>query len=126
MSPEGAQSCYQTHSFQVHTIDCMADFKITPIRQVLVEDGLFLEWYAFDRCLISLSLLPIFLLLPINDLDVSDHIENIMPVSSFWSRTEFRVAIKMIIELLTSVPVSFHQEESVPKINYLYRTFKER
>ena len=104
----------------------MADLKICPIRQVLVEDGLFLEWYTFDRYLISLSLLPIFLLLPINDLDVSNHIENIMPVSSFWSKTEFRVAIKMIIELLTSIPVSFHQEASVPKVDYLSRTFKER
>jgi len=103
----------------------MADLKICPIRQVLVEDGLFLEWYAFDRCLISLSLLPIFLLLPINDLDVSDRIENIMPVSSFWSRTEFRVAIKMIIELLTSVPMPFNQEASVSKVNYLSITLKE-
>ena len=104
----------------------MADLKICPIGQVLVEDELFLEWYTIDRCLISLSLPPIFLLLPINDLDLSDHFENKMPVSSFWSRTEFRVAIKMIIELLTSVPMSFHQEASVPKVNYLSRTFKER
>ena len=104
----------------------MANLEIHPIQQVLVEDGLFLEWYAMNRCIISLSLLPIFLLLPINDLDISDRIENIMPVSSFWSRTEFRVAIKMIIELLTSVPMSFHQEASVPKVNYLSRTFKAR
>ena len=54
MSPEGAQLCYQTHS---------SDLKIRPIRQVLVEDGLFLKWNAIDKCLISLSLLPIFLLL---------------------------------------------------------------
>ena len=72
----------------------MADLKICPIRQVVIEDGLFLEWYAFDRCLISLSLLPI------NDLDGSDHIENIMPVSSFWSRTEFRLSIKIIKNFL--------------------------
>jgi hypothetical protein len=81
---------------------------------------------AFDRCLISLSLLPIFLLLPINDLHVSDHIENIIPVSSFWSRTEFRVAIKMIIELLTSVPMPLNQETSISKVNYLPRTLKDR
>ena len=77
-------NCVTKHILlQVHTIDCMADLKIRPIRQVFIEHGLFLKWYAFDRCLISLSLLPIFLLLLINDLDVSDHIENIMPVSSF-------------------------------------------
>ena len=87
---------------QMHTIDCMANLKICQIRQVLVEDGLFLEWYSIDGCFISLSLPPIFLLLPINDLDVPDYIENIVPVSSYWSRTEFRLAIKMIIELLTS------------------------
>ena len=104
----------------------MADLKIRPIQQIFIELGLFLEWYAFDRFLISLSLLPIFLLLPINDLDVSDHIENIMPVSSFWSRTEFRVAIKMIIELLTSVPMPFNQEASISKVNYLSRTLKKR
>ena len=32
---------------------------------------------------------------------------------------EFRPAIKMIIELLTSVPMSFHKEAFVPKVNYL-------
>ena len=93
---------------QVHTIDCMADLKICLIRQVLVKDGLFLEWYAFDRCLISLSLFPILLLLPINDLDGPNHFENIVPISLHWSRMEFRLAVKMIIELLTSVPMSFH------------------
>ena len=61
----------------------MVDLKICLIRQVLVEDGLFLEWYTIDGCLISLSLLAIFRLLPINDLDVPDYIENIVPVSSY-------------------------------------------
>ena len=104
----------------------MADLNIRPIRQVLVEDGLFLEWYTIDRCLTSFSLPPIFLLLPINDLDGPNHFENIVPISLYWSKMEFRPAIKKIIELLTLVPMSFHQEASVPKVNYLSRTFKER
>jgi hypothetical protein len=58
----------------------MEDLKIRPIRQVLIEDGLFLAWYAFDRCLISISLLPIFRYLPIGDLDGPDHFKNIVPV----------------------------------------------
>ena len=70
----------------MHTIDCMADFKITPIGQVLVEDGLFLEWYAFDWCLISIFLLSIFCHLPIANLDGPHHFENIVPVSFYWSR----------------------------------------
>ena len=111
---------------QVHTIDCMVDLKIRPIRQVLVEDGLFLEWYAIDRCLISLSLPPIFLLLPINDLDGPNHFENIVPISLYRSKMQFRHAIKIIIELLTSVPMSFNQEAPVPKVTYLSRTFQER
>jgi hypothetical protein len=57
----------------------MADLKIRPIQQVLVEDGLFLEWYAIDMFLISVSLLPI------SDLDGLDHFENIVPVSFYWS-----------------------------------------
>jgi hypothetical protein len=64
----------------------MADLKIRPIQQVLVEDELLLEWYAIDGCLISLSLLPIFLFLTINDLDGPNHIENIVLVSLYWSR----------------------------------------
>src|SRR6185437_6541929 len=86
----------------------------------------FFEGYAFDRCLISLSLPPIFLLLPLNDLDGPNHFENIVPVSMYRSRMKFRHAIKMIIELLTSVAVSFHHEASIPKVDYLSRTFKER
>ena len=103
----------------------MADLKAHPIQQVLVEDGLFLEWYANDRCLIPLSLPPI-ILLPINDLDGPNHFENMVPVSLNGCRMEFRHAVKMIIELLNSVPMSFHQEASVPKLNYLSRTFKKR
>jgi hypothetical protein len=57
----------------------MPDLKIRPIQQVLVEDGLFLEWYAIDMFLISVSLLPI------SDLDGLDHFENIVPVSFYWS-----------------------------------------
>jgi hypothetical protein len=64
----------------------MADLKICPTWQVLVEDGLFLEWYAFDRCLISVSLLPIFHHLPIGDLDGPDHFENIVPISFYRCR----------------------------------------
>jgi hypothetical protein len=67
----------------VHTIDCMVDLKIRPIRQVLVEDGVFLEWYAIDRCLVSISLLPIFRHLTIGDLDSPDHFKNIVPVSFY-------------------------------------------
>jgi hypothetical protein len=58
----------------------MADLKIPPIWQVLVEDGLFLEWYPFNRWLISISLLPI------GDLDGPDHFKNIVPISFYWSR----------------------------------------
>ena len=114
MSPEGAQLCYQTHS---------SDLKIRPIRQVLVEDGLFLEWYAIDRCLISLSLLPIFLHLPISDMDGSDHFRNIVSVSFYWTRLQFRLPIKKVVELLASVPMSFHQEVPILKVNNLSKTF---
>jgi hypothetical protein len=64
----------------------MADLKIRPIRLVLVEDGMFIEWYTFDRCLIFVSLLPIFRHLPIGDPDGPDHLENIVPISFYLSR----------------------------------------
>jgi hypothetical protein len=60
----------------------MVNLEIRPIWQVFVEDGLFLEWYTIDRCLIYLYLLSILLLLlPINDLDGSNNFENIVAVS---------------------------------------------
>jgi hypothetical protein len=65
----------------------MVDLKIRPIRQVLVEDGLFVEWYAFNRCLNYVPLLAIiFHHLSIGDLDGPDHFKNIVPISFYCSR----------------------------------------
>ena len=51
----------------------MGGLQVWPIRQILKEDRLFLERYAFDRRCASISVRPIWILLSIDDAYIFHH-----------------------------------------------------
>ena len=51
----------------------MGDLQVWPISQILKEDRLFLERYAFDRKCASISVCPIWILLSIDNAYVFHH-----------------------------------------------------
>ena len=60
--------------------------EVWPIRQILKEDRLFLERYAFDRRSASISVRPIWILLSIDDAYVFHHSIHVFSVMTSLQR----------------------------------------
>ena len=68
------------------SINGMGDLQVWPIRQILKEDRLFLERYAFDRRCASISVRPIRILLSIDDAYVFHHSVHVFSIMTSLRR----------------------------------------
>ena len=83
---QGSNETLKDILLHVHSINDMGDLQVWPIRQILKEDRLFLERYAFDKRCASISVHPIQILLSIDDAYVFHHFVHVFSVMTSLRR----------------------------------------